>query len=76
MSGTQPPPVSEADLRQVQANLYRVQARWEPWKALAAMAATCALLVGTILGLANYLARSPQTIVVHFDQPIPLGRTQ
>jgi hypothetical protein len=71
MSGTQPP-VSEADLRQVQADLYRVQMRWEPWKAVAAILATSALLMGTTLALANYIARSPQTIVVHFDQPIPL----
>ncbi len=63
---------SEAELRDIQADLYRVQARWEPWKALAAMVATCALMVGTILGLANYIGHQPQTITanVHLDSPI------
>jgi hypothetical protein len=72
MSGTPNIPISEAELRQIQADLYRVQARWEPWKALAAIVATSAVLAGTILGLANYIGRSPQTIVVHFDQPVSL----
>lgn len=44
--------------------------RCEPWKALAAIIATSAVFCGGVLGVSRYLARSPQTIVVHFDPPI------
>jgi hypothetical protein len=47
------------------------QARWEPWKALAAMVVASAVFCGAVLGLSSYLHRSPQIIIVHFDQPIP-----
>lgn len=63
-------PITEDDLRDVQADLYRVQTRWEPWKALAAMIAASAVFCGSVLGVSSYLTRSPQTIVVHFDQPL------
>jgi hypothetical protein len=70
MSGTPNAPISEANLRQVQADHYRVQMRWEPWKALAAIIAASAVFCGAVLGVSSYITHAPQTIVVHFDQPI------
>lgn len=64
-------PTTEADLRDIQANLYRAQTRWEPWKALAAIVAASAVFCGSVLGVSSYLTRSAQTINVHFDQPLP-----
>ncbi|MGD0108488.1 MAG: hypothetical protein ABSC06_31275 [Rhodopila sp.] len=72
MSGTPSVPISEANLRQIHADLYRVQMRWEPWKALAAIIAASAVFCGSVLGVSSYITHSPQTIVVHFDQPIPV----
>ena len=66
--------VDETQLRitlmQTQIELYRRQERWEVAKALAAMAVGCGVLVGAVLGLAAYIARTPQQITVHLDAPL------
>ena len=46
----------EADIR-----LKDVQARWEPWKALAAIALSVAAMTGAIIGLSSYLQHRPAT---------------
>jgi hypothetical protein len=43
--------ITEAELRDVQADLYRSQTRREPWKALAAIIAASAVFCGSVLGL-------------------------
>ena len=52
---------------QAQIRLTERQARWEPWKALAAILAAAALISAAILALSNW--HQPQTIVVRFEQP-------
>ena len=47
--------MADLKLKQTQHDLYSTQYRWEPWKALAAMIATAAVIAGTILALSNYL---------------------
>jgi hypothetical protein len=64
---------TEEDLREIQANLYRSQTRWEPWKALAAIVAASAVFCGSVLGVSSYITRAPQTINVHLDAPLRLG---
>jgi hypothetical protein len=61
---------TESEPRDIQPELYRVQARWEPWKALAAIIAASAVFAGGVLTLANYIGHSPQTINVHMDGPL------
>jgi len=55
-------------LVEAQIDLYRKQARWEPWKALAAMVAASAVFAGGTLAIASYWHPSPQTINVHFEK--------
>jgi hypothetical protein len=43
------------NLMQTQIELYKAQLRWEPWKALAAMAAAAAVFAGSVLALSNWL---------------------
>jgi hypothetical protein len=61
---------TEDELRDAQLRLYRVQARWEPWKALAALVGAAAIFAGSVLALSNWIARQPQTINVHLDSPL------
>jgi phage baseplate assembly protein W len=58
------------NLMQTQIELYKAQLRWEPWKALAAMVATAAIMGGTIVALSNWIHQGPQTINVHLDAPL------
>jgi hypothetical protein len=55
---------------QAQIRLAERQARWEPWKALAAMVASAAIFIGSVLALSNFIARQPQIINVHLDTPL------
>jgi hypothetical protein len=55
---------------QAQIRLAERQARWEPWKALAAMVASAALFVGGVLALSNWIGHQPQQINVHLDAPL------
>jgi hypothetical protein len=57
-------------LADAQLRLYRVQARWEPWKALAAILGAAAIFAGSVLAVSSWIARQPQTINVHLDAPI------
>jgi hypothetical protein len=73
MSATHP---TEADrdraawaLLQAQIDLARRQARWEPWKALAAILAAAAVIAGAIIALANWNS-DPKPIVVRIEQPL------
>jgi hypothetical protein len=58
------------NLMQTQIELYKAQLRWEPLKALAAFVAGVAVFGGLVIGLANLLHPSPQTINVHLDAPL------
>lgn len=60
-------------LIEAQLRLYRTQARWEPWKALAAIIGAAAIFAGSTLALANWIARQPQTINVHLDAPLTIA---
>jgi hypothetical protein len=56
---------------QAQIRLAERQARWEPWKALAAIVASGALFFGSVLALSNWIGRQPpQQINVHLDTPL------
>jgi hypothetical protein len=61
---------TENELRDAQLRLYKVQARWEPYKALAALVGAAAIFAGSVLALSNWIARQPQTINVHLDGPL------
>jgi hypothetical protein len=50
----------EAPLR-----LYRTQARWEPYKAVAAIVGAAAIMTGAVLALSTWIGHQPQTIEVH-----------
>jgi hypothetical protein len=63
----------EAELVEAQLRLYRTQARWEPWKALAAIIGAGAIFAGSVLALSNWIARQPQTINVHLDSPLTIA---
>jgi hypothetical protein len=65
--------MDDSELREAQLRLYRVQAQWEPWKALAALIAAAAVFAGGVLGLSTWVSQRPQTIVVHMDQPLTLA---
>ena len=56
-------------LLQAQIDLARRQARWEPWKALAAILAAAAVIAGAIVALANW-SGEPKPIVVRIEQPL------
>jgi hypothetical protein len=47
------------------------QARWEPWKALAAIIAAGAVFAGGVLTVATWWHPSPQTITVHVEGKLP-----
>ena len=59
-----------------QLRLYQTQARWEPFKAMAAIFAAAAIMVGSVLALSNWIARQPQTINVHLDAPLTIAPTR
>lgn len=54
----------QALLVEAQIELYRKQARWEPWKALAATIAASAVFAGGTLTVASWWHPAPQTINV------------
>ena len=58
-------------LVEAQIELYRKQARWEPWKALAAIVAAGAVFAGGTLTIASWWHPSPQTINVHVEGKLP-----
>jgi len=58
-------------LVETQIELYRRQARWEPWKALAAMIAACAVFAGGVLTVASWWHPAPQAITVKIEGSIP-----
>jgi hypothetical protein len=60
-------------LLEAQLRLYRTQARWEPWKALAAIIGAAAIFGGSVLALSNWISRQPQTINVHLDAPLTIA---
>jgi hypothetical protein len=64
--------VQSDELIEAQLRLYRTQARWEPWKALAAIIGAGAIFAGSVLALSNWIARQPQTINVHLDAPLTI----
>ena len=51
--------------------LSRRQARWEPWKALAAMIAACAVFAGGVLTVASWWHPAPQAITVKIEGSLP-----
>jgi hypothetical protein len=59
---------------QAQIRLTERQARWEPWKALAAILAAAAIMGGSVLALSNWIGHQPQTINVHLDTPLFVGQ--
>jgi hypothetical protein len=63
---------TQAELLDAQLRLYRTQARWEPWKALAALIGASAIFAGAVLTVANWVSRQPQTINVHLDAPVTI----
>jgi hypothetical protein len=52
-------------------DLYRRQARWEPWKALAALIAAAAVFAGGVLTVASCWHPAPQTINVKIEGKLP-----
>jgi hypothetical protein len=58
-------------LIETQIELYRRQARWEPWKALAALVAAAAVFMGGVLTVATWMHPAPQTINVKIDGKLP-----
>jgi hypothetical protein len=58
------------ELLDAELRLYLTQARWEPWKALAAIIGAAAIFAGSVLALSNWIGRQPQTINVHLDAPL------
>jgi hypothetical protein len=57
-------------LVEAQIELYRRQARWEPWKALAAIIAAAAVF-GGVFTVSSWWHPSPQTINVHIEGKLP-----
>jgi hypothetical protein len=74
MAGTDTTPdPKQAELIEAQLRLYRVQARWETPKALAAILLAAAAIAASGR-LADLLAPPrPQNITVHLDAPLTLG---
>jgi len=60
------------ELHEAQLRLYRTQARWEPFKAVAAILGAAAIFAGSVLALSNWISRQPQTITVHLDAPLTI----
>jgi len=61
------------EFRDAQLRLYRTQARWEPLKGVAALAAAAAVFMGFVLAGINWLRPpAPQMINVHLDQPLQI----
>jgi hypothetical protein len=67
----------EQDIRidQMTINIEKIRSdlRWEPWKALAAILAAATVMLGAIIGLANWWHPSqptPLNVVVHLDAPL------
>jgi len=60
-----------AMLIETQIELYRRQARWEPWKALAALIVAAAVFAGGVLTVASWWHPAPQTINVRIDGKLP-----
>jgi len=58
-------------LVEAQIELYRRQARWEPWKALAAIIAAAAVFGGGVLAVSSWWHPSPQTINVRIEGTLP-----
>ena len=58
-------------LIEAQIQLYRRQARWEPWKALAALVAAAAVFVGGMVTINTWWHPSPQTINVRIEGKLP-----
>jgi hypothetical protein len=44
--------------------------QWEPYKALAAIIAATAIMIGSVLALSTWIGHQPQTINVHLDAPL------
>ena len=42
------------------------QARWEPWKALAAIIGAAAIFCGSVLALSNWISRQLAALVNHW----------
>jgi hypothetical protein len=61
-------------LLETQIALYQRQARWEPWKALAALIAAAAVFAGGVLAVAAWWHPAPQVFTVHIDGKLPLDR--
>jgi hypothetical protein len=55
-------------LIEAQIDLYRRQARWEPWKALAAIIAAAAVFGGGVFTVASWWHPSPQSINVRIEK--------
>lgn len=67
------PDLKQAELLEAQLQLYRVQARWETPKALAAILLAAAAIAASGR-LADLLAPPrAQSITVHLDAPLTLG---
>jgi hypothetical protein len=58
------------ELAEAQLALYRAQARWEPWKALAAIIGAAAIMTASVIALSTWIGHQPQTINVHLDAPL------
>ena len=58
-------------LVETQIELYRRQARWEPWKALAALVAAAAVFAGGVLTVASWWHPAPQSISVKIEGSLP-----
>lgn len=58
-------------LVETQIALYQRQARWEPWKALAAIIAAAAVFGGAVLTISAWWHPSPQTINVRIEGQLP-----
>ncbi len=50
---------------------FRRQLRWQPWKALAAVVALCAVFLACALAVATWVHPTPQMITVHVKLPPP-----
>jgi hypothetical protein len=65
----------KGELMKTQIELYRVQLRWEPWKALAAMVAAAAVFAGGVLAVSSWSRPpAPQTVNVHLDAPLGITK--
>jgi hypothetical protein len=58
-------------LIETQIALYARQARWEPWKAVAALVAAAAVFAGGVLIVASWWPPAPQTFNVRIEGKMP-----